>query len=933
MRMENVLFWLWDASYRTAIVIVAVLLIRRLLLRKFPAKYSYYLWFVVALSLVLPVQIASPISLYNVVPNGSEVAKQISTAQSESVAATSDDEQNTTVADRQQVSGNTQTAPNVKRATDTVQCETGELSEMIKAEGNTSKNSVGDHTKSSVGNHAKSSATDNVKSSAGKESDSKTSAGTTAASSVKKTDAKLSVGSSIQAGWKQVTDVLSGKWDFAKWAPYILEVWIIGVVAGLLYMLLGALRTKKYLSRAVSVEDQVYECEGIASPFVFGYLHPAVYIPYHLEEDRRQYIVAHEKYHITRKDYLIKCAAALLTAIYWFHPLVWIAFVMMERDMEMSCDEYVLRDCSREQRAQYSESLLWFAKKNRLNAPGQLAFGAHTTKHRVRNVLTSKNTKKYIGILVAVLAVFVAAGFLTNGKGITPSKEKDQQAAKKDLVTLYIAHSGDFSGEDAGWYGKLLEQRFGVKVVYEVPDPEKINYTDGTYDLFIDMRQDGKFSLFDGLTNDQLAKLSDGSYYYTRNVSQNYHENFAYTWDLRYDLYKECGSPEINTFEDLLDVLVKMKQKSGNDYAMSMMSYNEKDETISMPVSLLLSGYYGYSREGKFMVRGADGKVQDLLTAVHGSEDTNLYQKILKQWNQCYRKGLLDPKSRTKDMDTYEADKKSGKVLCLIDGINRNSEYDTKWKETAQEQPMYPVVPKSAVLAAYSPSTTDGKASWCLGVNRSSKHLKLAQKVAAYLASPLGYMENLHGPEGLCWYYDKDGKPHLTDLGKKTAEDATVELQSKDSKYAMYNGIMFLDGCPANYTPYYASDINPDSGETFDISGWSSEAESRQQEFAAANNKTVLSQWQKDQNAKEITEYLENRGNYTIYPDLDVDFGETKEYPSCLRKVCKVIQDGTWNAIFAKDDQEFESCIQKMYREVKQAGYDKCVAYEKEKLD
>ncbi len=186
MRMENVLFWLWDASYRTAIVIVAVLLIRRLLLRKFPAKYSYYLWFVVALSLVLPVQIASPISLYNVVPNGSEVAKQISTAQSESVAATSDDEQNTTVADRQQVSGNTQTAPNVKRATDTVQCETGELSEMIKAEGNTSKNSVGDHTKSSVGNHAKSSATDNVKSSAGKESDSKTSAGTTAASSVKK---------------------------------------------------------------------------------------------------------------------------------------------------------------------------------------------------------------------------------------------------------------------------------------------------------------------------------------------------------------------------------------------------------------------------------------------------------------------------------------------------------------------------------------------------------------------------------------------------------------------------------------------------------------------------------------------------------------------------------------------------------------------------
>lgn len=107
--------------------------------------------------------------------------------------------------------------------------------------------------------------------------------------------------------------------------------------------------------------------------------------------------------------------------------------------------------------------------------------------------------------------------------------------------------------------------------------------------------------------------------------------------------------------------------------------------------------------------------------------------------------------------------------------------------------------------------------------------MKLAQKVAAYLASPLGYMENLHGPEGLCWYYDKDGKPHLTALGKKTAEDATVELQSKDSKYAMYNGIMFLDGCPANYTPYYASDINPDSGETFDISGWSSEAESRQQ--------------------------------------------------------------------------------------------------------
>lgn len=212
-------------------------------------------------------------------------------------------------------------------------------------------------------------------------------------------------------------------------------------------------------------KDNIYECDKIGSPFVMGLVRPRIYIPFRLREEELAYILKHEQYHIMRKDYLAKLVACILLEIYWFHPLVWMAYFFMVRDMEMSCDEYVVQTMGNEIKKEYSASLLAFATNTRRMSMGMLAFGESGTRKRVKHILNSKKTAKWVGA-VGVILVFVTGifCFVTSeigepiknvAKGEELKVEEEENAEKQEsLSTVSTLTKGYQLEVPASWEKK-----------------------------------------------------------------------------------------------------------------------------------------------------------------------------------------------------------------------------------------------------------------------------------------------------------------------------------------------------------------------------------------------------------------------------------------------------------------------------------------------
>lgn len=244
---------------------------------------------------------------------------------------------------------------------------------------------------------------------------------------------------------------------------YSTFIWLAGIVFIVLKNFYMLFVMKRHLEKAVRLKDNIYECENIPSPFVIGIWHPRIYIPFQLRKEEQEYILKHEKYHIKRKDYIIKPAAFLLVCIYWFNPLVWVSYFLMVRDMEMSCDEYVLQDMGAGICKDYSMSLLGFATNKRGKTAGLLSFGETDTKKRVVNVLNFKKHGKWIGIFAVILIMASGAVCLTNAY----DKEDIKNNVKK---TEENKDSGKLEREDNKEYGNIVANKtingYNVQIVH-----------------------------------------------------------------------------------------------------------------------------------------------------------------------------------------------------------------------------------------------------------------------------------------------------------------------------------------------------------------------------------------------------------------------------------------------------------------------------------
>lgn len=203
--------------------------------------------------------------------------------------------------------------------------------------------------------------------------------------------------------------------DMYPSVPFVLSiVWVIGMGVLAVYNLGAYRHLKRQLKSALPVDRNVYESLSISSPFVLGFFRPAIYLPAGLEDSDRTYILRHEQIHIHRGDYAVKIILFAITCIHWFNPLVWLAFALMSLDMEMSCDERVIRDLGYDIRKNYSSSLLSLATGRRFLHATPLAFGEGNIKGRIRNILHYKKPTLWIILGSAVLVGCVVIGLVLN---------------------------------------------------------------------------------------------------------------------------------------------------------------------------------------------------------------------------------------------------------------------------------------------------------------------------------------------------------------------------------------------------------------------------------------------------------------------------------------------------------------------------------------
>ena len=223
-------------------------------------------------------------------------------------------------------------------------------------------------------------------------------------------------------------------WTILAW------VWLFGVLVLVLYTLVSTLRLRHQVREAVRLQGNIYQSEQVASPFVLGILRPKVYLPYHMDSREAQHVLAHEQAHLRRGDHFWKPLGFLLLTIHWFNPLIWLSYAMLCRDIELACDEKVVRDLRREERADYMQALVACSVNRRRIAACPLAFGETGVKERVKSVMNYKKPTLWVMLLALALSVVLAGCFLTDPKD-TNSDRTAATASSSEEADLDTADS------------------------------------------------------------------------------------------------------------------------------------------------------------------------------------------------------------------------------------------------------------------------------------------------------------------------------------------------------------------------------------------------------------------------------------------------------------------------------------------------------------
>jgi beta-lactamase regulating signal transducer with metallopeptidase domain len=267
-------------------------------------------------------------------------------------------------------------------------------------------------------------------------------------------------------------------------------IWALGTIALLVYSLVAVLLLKGQLKGAQLIEKNIFQANNLKTPFVLGFINPKIYLPVGLSKEEQNYIVIHEQTHIHRKDHIIKILAFLIVSIHWFNPLVWIAFMLMSTDMELSCDERVLKVMNEDIKKPYANSLLSLAAGRHILNGSPLAFGEGNVRGRIKNVLNYKRPGFWIIFFSIIIVAAIEIGLAANPQptasfnGSAYSVEEIlyqapmysfsytlDTAPQYSISSDYQLYSKQITGEDWNMHGGLYPYKISRQELYSLFDP------------------------------------------------------------------------------------------------------------------------------------------------------------------------------------------------------------------------------------------------------------------------------------------------------------------------------------------------------------------------------------------------------------------------------------------------------------------------------
>ena len=229
--------------------------------------------------------------------------------------------------------------------------------------------------------------------------------------------------------------------------PVAANLWLLGVLVMLAYTAITYLQLRRKLTMATILRENIFQCETVRSPFVLGILKPRIYLPYGMDSNDLHHVIAHEQAHIRRKDHWWKPLGFLLLTVYWFNPLIWVAHILLCRDIELACDEKVIAQLGNEQRADYTQALVACSVNRRMIAACPLAFGEVGVKERVRSVMNYRKPGFWIILIAVILCLVLAVSMLTDPVAKTTPAEIVSTLEASDVqwaqATIWDVPAGD----------------------------------------------------------------------------------------------------------------------------------------------------------------------------------------------------------------------------------------------------------------------------------------------------------------------------------------------------------------------------------------------------------------------------------------------------------------------------------------------------------
>lgn len=511
---------------------------------------------------------------------------------------------------------------------------------------------------------------------------------------------------------------------------------------------------------------------------------------------------------------------------------------------------------------------------------------------------------------------------------------------KETTEIVVYSQLANYSGEQLGWFAKVMLDKFNVKLTL-------INEGDGVFDTRMESGDLGDIVVFGSDGNQYMsayqggmlldwneddiladygpyiaanmkealaknASISGGvTYGFGHNVatSSEEHEAFFYHPDIRWDLYKQLGYPEVNTLEDYIPVLEEMvkicptSDSGAKTYGVSLFPDWDGDMVMFVKSTAAL---YGYEEFGFGLYDVNTQTYQPCL------EDGGMYFRCLKFYNTLYQKGLLDPDSMTQTNEGMTEAYQDGAAFFNIFNWMGSGLYNSE-EHKAAGKAMLTLAAKDSKTLVSGCNVNGSNRIWSIGAN--TKYPELCMAIINWLCTPEGCMIANNGPKGVTWDYDDQGQPYLTELGIKCKADGETELTGE------YAG-KYNDGAnQINNSTWSVDATNPDATDaTYNYQFWDS--------YLNKEDTEIEQDWKTFTGTKVADEYLENTGFSVALGTAYSPTEKSKELKLVWDQVANCIKTYSWQAIYAKTDEEYDKIVAEMKTKAEEYGYSQCVEYQ-----